>query len=345
VANNSYSTSPQFKIPVSAGSILLGLLGLFFLIGLFSGFYTVPVDSVAVVQRFGKHLETTDPGLRLKLPWGIDTATIVPLRRQLKLEFGFGTGGGTNAYQFSDQPEEERSMVTGDLNAANVEWVVQYHISDPEDYLFHFKDPIATLRDLSEAVMREVVGDRTVDEVLTFGRQEMSMAASVRLQGLVETLGLGVAINTVQLQDVKAPAEVQASFDEVNRAQQEKEQAINMANGEYNRQLPRSKGEAEQKISAATGYASKRINEAEGDANRFLAVLTEYKKAPEVTRRRVYLETMAEILPLVRNKVIIDDKAPQFLPMMQLPALKAGATATAPVSSDNRPSSFKSSRP
>jgi membrane protease subunit HflK len=319
----------QIKLDFSPAKILLGLAVLFVAAGIFSSFYTVPVDSVAVVQRFGRYLETTENGLHFKLPWGIDEATLVPTRRQLKMEFGFGTRGASNPYQYSDESQEEKSMVTGDLNAASVEWVVQYHIDDPKNYLFNFANTSATLRDISEAVMRDVVGDRTIDEVLTIGRAEMAVLAQTKMQKILSDLRMGVAINQVQMQDVKPPREVQSSFDEVNRAQQEKEQKINVANGDYNRVVPRAKGEAEQKISAAQGYATQRINEAEGDAQRFTALLTEYNKAPEVTRRRIYLETMNEVLPIVRNKVIVDEKAPQFLPMMQIPAIKNQPAAPA----------------
>jgi modulator of FtsH protease HflK len=202
---------------------------------------------------------------------------------------------------------------------AVVEWVVQYHIENARDYLFQFRDPGKTLRDLSESVMREVVGDRTIDEVLTVGRQEMEVRALERLQTSVNQLSMGVLIDQVQLRNVNPPPPVQASFDEVNRAQQEKEQMINQANGEYNRSVPRARGEAEQKISAADGYATKRVNEAEGDATRFVAQLSEYEKAPEVTRKRLYLETMREVLSTIPGKVILDDSAPQFLPFLSLP--------------------------
>ena len=303
---------------VNPQKVLLGLIGLIAFIGLFSSFYTVPTDSVAVVQRLGAYHDTAEPGLHFKLPFGIDTREIIPVRRQLKMEFGYATPGATNPYQASQEPEDEKSMVTGDLNAATVEWVVQYSISDPKEYLFDFEAPASTLRDMSEAVMREVVGDRTVDEVLTVGRQEAETSALERLQTIVHTLKMGLHIDQVQLLNVNPPSEVQSSFDEVNRAQQEKEQLIQQARGEYNKVVPRAKGEAEQKISAAQGYAAKRVNEAEGDAGRFIALLTEYKKAPEVTRKRIYLETMGEVLPDLPGKIILDDKAPQFLPMLQM---------------------------
>ncbi|WP_395716298.1 FtsH protease activity modulator HflK [Prosthecobacter sp.] len=308
------------RVSINARKILIGFAILFALVGIFSGIYQVPANSVAVVQRFGGYLRTAPPGLHFKLPWGIDSATIVEVQRQQKLEFGTATRGATNFYQYTDYDEQqkEKNMVTGDLNAVLVEWEVQYHVEDPVAYTFNFREPLATLRDLAEAVMREVVGDRTVDEVLTIGRQEMEQKALERLRGLVDGLKMGLRIDLIQLGNVNPPAMVKASFNEVNSAQQEKESAINQASGEYNRVVPRARGEAVQKISAAEGYAAKRINEAEGDATRFNALLTEYKKAPEVTKKRMYLETMGEILPTVPGKIILDEKASSFLPLLNL---------------------------
>jgi membrane protease subunit HflK len=209
-------------------------------------------------------------------------------------------------------------MLTGDLNMALVEWVVQYRIEDPKAFLFNVYEPEWTLRDAGETVMREVVGDRTIDEVLTIGRQDIEVETVARLSKLVEKYGLGIRVMQVQLQNVQPPKLVQSSFNEVNQAQQEKQQAINMANGEYNKAVPRAKGEAERKVSEAQGYALKRVNEARGDADRFSALFEEYKKAPEVLRQRVYLETMTEVLPQIERKVIIDEKARQVLPLLQL---------------------------
>ena len=298
----------------------MGAGALFLLIGAFSGVYQVPAESVAVVQRFGGYLKTENPGLHFKLPWGIDQITLVEILRQQKMEFGFGTRGATNPYQYADYHEQEgeKTMVTGDLNTALVEWVVQYHISDPVAYVFNFREPLPTLRDLSQAVMREVVGDRTVDEVLTIGRQEMETKCAERLRELVAALDMGVRIDQIQLGNINPPADVQASFSDVNRAKQEKESAINTASGNYYQIIPKARGEAEQKVKGAEGYASKRINEAEGDAARFKSVLAEYLKAPEVTKKRLYLETMGEVLALVPGKIILDDKASSFLPLMNL---------------------------
>src|SRR5213596_320362 len=280
--------------------------------------YTVQAESEGVVLRFGRFLKTVEPGLHFKLPFGIDHVTVLPTRRQLKLEFGFSTPGYTNVDQPAREGGDERSMVTGDLNAALVEWVVQYRIDDPKQYLFDVRNPGQTLRDLSEAAMREVIGDRTVDEVITIGRQDIEVAALARMQELAKRYMLGVRVDQVQLKNVNPPAEVQASFNEVNKAQQDRENAINIANGDYNQAVPRAKGEADQAIRGAEGYRFKRVNEAEGDVASFNAMLGEYVKAPEITRTRLYLETMGDVLPGMGPKIIIDDSMKQYLPILPL---------------------------
>ena len=295
--------------------------------GLFSMIYTVQAESQGIILRFGRYSKTVEPGLHFKFPFAIDQVQMVPIRRQLKQEFGFGTPGSSNPSQYTDRDnqEAERSMVTGDLNAATVEWIIQYRITDPRAYLFHFREPAETLRDLSESVMREMVGDRTVDEVITVGRQEIEGEALSRLQTIIATkrYQLGFVVDQVQLKNVNPPPPVQPSFNEVNQAQQEREKSINMANGEYNKAVPRARGEAQEKISTAEGYAVKRVNEAQGDALRFQALLTEYLKAPAVTHRRIYLEALGEVLPQLGPKIILDEEARQFLPLLQLnPAIK-----------------------
>jgi membrane protease subunit HflK len=294
------------------------IIAIFVLWFLLTGFTSIPADSVGVLTRFGRFVEVVQPGLRFKLPLGIDYIDIVPVQRQLKLEFGFSTPGGSNPNQYPDDADAERTIVTGDLNMALIEWIVQYRVEDPKQFRFHVFEPEWTLRDAGEAVMREVVGDRTIDEVLTIGRQDIENETLVRLQALVRRYGLGLSVMQVQLQNVHPPKAVQSSFNEVNQAQQEKQQAINLANGEYNKVVPRARGEALRKISAAEGYASKRVNEAKGDAERFNATLAEYIKAPEVTRQRLYLETMQEVLPLLSRKIILDEKAGQIFPLLQL---------------------------
>jgi len=291
-------------------------------IGLWTAYYTVPSDSVAVVQRFGKYLREVQPGLHFKIPIGIDKVSIVPVKRQLKQEFGFATPGATDPYQSSSDSTRETEMVTGDLNAALVEWVVQYRISDPVKFLFEVRQPSATLRYVSESVMREVVGDRTVDEVITIGRQEIESEALTKMQALSAKYAMGISIDQVQLKNINPPQPVQASFNEVNQAQQEKEKLINEARRDYNKVIPLAEGEKDQRIREADGYRLKRINEAEGDAARFSALLAEYAKAPEVTRRRIYIETLQDVLPAIRSKIIVDERTSGILPLLNLDALE-----------------------
>jgi modulator of FtsH protease HflK len=305
--------------PRTIGWGVLLLLGAIFV---WTGFYTIPAESEGVVLRFGRFVQMVPSGLHFKLPLGIDAVEVVPVKRQLKQEFGFGTPDASNLYQSTPESEweGEKAMVTGDLNAALVEWVVQYRIERPDDYLFNVRHADATLRDASESVMREVVGDRTVDEVITIGRQEIEDEALLKLQALVASYEMGLKIDQVQLKNVNPPTGVQASFNEVNQAQQEKESAINVANGEYNKAVPRARGQADQVVKSAEGYAQRRINEAQGDASSFNSQLAEYIKAPGVTRRRIYLETMTHVLPKVRGKVIVDDDAKGVLPLLNLRA-------------------------
>ena len=285
---------------------------------LMTSVYTVQAESEAVVLRFGKFLKTVEPGLHFKLPFGIDEVSILPTRRQLKLEFGFSTPGYTNPDQVADDDAEEKSMVTGDLNAALVEWVVQYRIDDPKQYLFDVRNPAQTLRDVSEAAMREVIGDRTVDEVITIGRQDIEIAALAKMQELSKRYKLGIRVDQVQLKNVNPPAEVQASFNEVNKAQQDRENMINIANGDYNEAVPKARGQADQVIRGAEGYQFKRVNEAQGDVASFNAMLEQYIKAPEITRTRLYLETMSAVLPQSGPKIIIDDSMRNLLPILPL---------------------------
>jgi membrane protease subunit HflK len=309
------------------GIIALVVLALVAL-GAWTAYYTVPSDSVAVVQRFGKYLKDVPPGLHFKLPMGIDMATIVPVKRQLKQEFGFITPGAIDPYQTPrngrTESLRETQMVTGDLNAALVEWVVQYRISEPAKFLFEVREPSETLRYVSESVMREVVGDRTVDEVITIGRQEIESEALTKMQALSTKYAMGISIDQVQLKNINPPQPVQESFNEVNQAQQEKEKLINEARRDYNKVIPLAEGEKDQRIREADGYRLKRINEAEGDAARFSALLAEYSKAPDVTRRRIYIETLQEIMPGIRSKIIVDEQTRGILPFLNLDAQTTG---------------------
>lgn len=322
-----YQTIHYFKslLPSGSSSGFL-ILTLTFLIGalLWTSLFTVPSDSVAVIQRFGKYTHEVPPGLHFKLPLGIDSATIVPVKRQLKQEFGFSTPGATDPYQTPRKFDSNREtqMVTGDLNAALVEWVVQYRISDPVKFLFEVREASETLRYVSESVMREVVGDRTVDEVITVGRQDIESEALVKMQELSTKYAMGISIDQVQLKNINPPTPVQESFNEVNQAQQEKEKLINEARRDYNKVIPLTLGEKDQRIREADGYRLKRINEAQGDASRFNALFAEFIKAPEVTKRRIYIETMQQILPSIHSKIIIDERTNNVLPLLNLDSNK-----------------------
>lgn len=304
---------------ISGRSVKLFIVGILILIFLWSSWFTISPEEVGVVQRFGRYVRTVDPGLNFKIPFGIETMTKVPVKRQLKEEFGFRTANADIRTQYVQGDfSDESLMLTGDLNAAQVEWIIQYRISDPYLFLFKVRAARQTLRDVTEAVMREVVGDRTVNEIITIGRQDIEISVMQELQEKVTQYETGIKIDQVILQDVNPPDEVKASFNEVNEAEQEKEKSINQARSEYNKVIPRARGEAEQKIEEAKGYAVERVNNALGEANRFDALYKEYIKAPEVTRQRMYLETMQDILSKVGKKLITDDKASGILPLFNM---------------------------
>lgn len=307
------------RIPRGGALLILGVAAALFLI--VTGYYQVEPDEVAVVQRFGKFVRTTGPGPHFKVPFGVERITKVPVQRQLKMEFGFRTARAAAQTSYASASPEtiaESQMLTGDLNVAVVEWIVQYRIKDPTSFLFRVRDVPETFRYMSEAAMRQVVGDHSVDEVLTIGREAIALQAKAELQRLCEMYGIGIEVQQLVLQDVNPPTPVKPAFNEVNQAIQEKERAINDAWAEYNKSVPKAKGEAEQAIRAAEGYSLERVNNAEGDAKRFEALQEEYRKAPAVTRRRIYLETLSAILPKVGRKLILDESARGILPLLQL---------------------------
>jgi modulator of FtsH protease HflK len=310
---------PPFTLPSMGRMRLVGGV-LAVVIFLLTGYYQVEPDEVGVVQRFGAFVRTTNPGPHLKIPFGVETVTKVPIQRQLKMEFGFRTLRAAAKSEFAPTTPEtlgESVMLTGDLNVAVVEWIVQFRIKDPQKYLFDVRDVPETFRYMSEAAMRQVVGDHSVDEVLTIGREEIAHQAKEELQRLCDMYGIGIEVQQLVLQDVNPPDPVKPAFNEVNQAIQEKERAINDAWAEYNKAVPKAKGEAEQAIRAAEGYALERVNNAEGDAKRFDAFYEEYRKAPAVTRKRIYLETMRDLMPKLGRKLILDDKAKGVLPLLQ----------------------------
>jgi len=297
---------------------IIGFAGLMALIfALLFGFTSVPANSIGVKTRFGAFSGTVQPGLAYAIPH-VDAITVVPTQRLLKLEFGFATPGATNLYQGDTDTDDTETMITGDLNTALVPWVVQYRITDPRLYLFGAREPEKTLRDLSESVMREVIGDRTVDEVLTIGRHDIETSALKRLADLCSEYDLGLQIQQVQLATVRPPPVVQAAFNEVNQAQQEKQTAMNQAWANYNDAVPNASGKAKERLKQAEAYAFRRINQAKGDTEKFSLLVAEYRKAPEITRRRLYLESMQEILPNLHRKIIIDESVKGILQTLSL---------------------------
>jgi modulator of FtsH protease HflK len=312
-----------------AGAAVLALVAL---VGALSCYYQVEPDEVGVIRRLGRYIGTSDPGPHFRIPFGIDRVQKVPVQRQLKMEFGFRTeaAGVQTAYRpATAELRKESLMLTGDLNVAVVEWIVQYKIKDPYAFLFKVRNVDETLRLLSEAAMRSVVGDHSVNEVLTTGRQKIATEAKQSLQHLADRYNAGVDVQQVVLQDVNPPDPVKPSFNEVNQAIQEKERAINEAQADLNRAIPRARGESEQMIRAAEGYAIERVNRAKGEAERFNAVYVEYRRSPDVTRRRLYLETVAEVLPRAGQKVIMDQTAKGMTPILRMPQVEQDVATTA----------------
>jgi len=285
----------------------------------FTSWFTIGAEEAGVILRLGKFNRTVNPGLHFKIPFGIEDVYKVPVQRQLKEEFGFRTlSAGIQSSYDSRSYSDESVMLTGDLNVAIVEWIVQYRIDDPYKYLFKVRNARSTLRDMTEASMREVIGDRSVAEILTIGRADVASTVQIELQKMANDYQTGLRIDQVVLQNVTPPDPVKPSFNEVNEAQQDREKLINQARSEYNKVIPRALGEAQQTIQEAEGYALNRINRAKGEASLFTAVFEEYNKAPDITRERIYLETMNQIIPKVGKKYIIDEGVSGILPLLNL---------------------------
>jgi membrane protease subunit HflK len=301
--------------------IVLILAGIIVLWGAFTSFYTVQPEERAVVKRFGRVIGITDPGLHFKLPLGVDSVQLVATERVLKQEFGFRSEEvtATQRTQFANQAfPSESLMLTGDLNIIQVEWVVQYRIADPIKFLYSMREPTSTLRDLSESVMRRVVGNRIGSDVLTVGRVEIANTAREEIQSAMDQYDNGIYVITVQLQDVVPPPRVQPAFNEVNEARQELERMINEANRQANQEIPRAEGTAKRVVSEAEGYATERVNRALGEAARFTAVLNEYQVYPEVTRARFYLEALNDILPRIGSVLVTQEGQVSPLPLLTL---------------------------
>jgi membrane protease subunit HflK len=324
------SGGPQ---PPKPRTVLLIVVGLLAVWGGLSVFYTVQPEERAVVKRFGSVVGIADPGLHFKLPFGVDSVQLVATERVLKQEFGFRTedaSGDRTRFETGRYPDESL-MLTGDLNIIQVEWVVQYRISDPVKFLYSMREPTQTLRDLSESVMRRVVGNRIGSDVLTVGRVDIANTARVEIQEAMDRYDDGIRVVTVQLQDVVPPERVQPAFNEVNEARQELERMVNEATRQANEAIPRAEGTAKRTIAEAEGYATRRVNAALGETSRFNAVLAEYRSVPEVTRSRLYLETLNQVLPKIGSVVVVQEGNVPPVPLLNLrdaQRLPAPASAT-----------------
>jgi membrane protease subunit HflK len=294
------------------------LLILVSLVIVWNSIFQVGTEEVGVITRLGRYSRTVEPGLNIKMPFA-ERVDKVPVERQQKLEFGFRSSNGSQQSEYSkDGVDNESLMLTGDLNLADVEWVVQYRISNAYNYLFKVRDPESTLRNISEAATRQVVGDRTVNEVLTIGRTEITVKLHELIQEICNEYSLGIKVEQVVLQDVNPPDPVKAAFNAVNEAQQEKETLINQAKSAYNKVIPKASGDAKATIQKAEGYAIERVNNAEGETARFNDLYREYIKAPEVTKKRIYLESMSSVLSKLGNVIITDQNGSNVLPLLQM---------------------------
>ena len=312
-----YPDRGKFKFPKANISILIGVILAF--VVLKSAFYTIQPNEVGVLLRLGKFVGTTKPGLHFKIPLGIDKVIPVKVAYIYKEEFGFRTRqpGVRTVYQEKSY-QDESLMLTGDLNVLDLEWIIQFKIKDPFLALFNIRDVHKTLRDLSESVMRKVVGDYSFGEVLTTKRLEINTKVQRSLQEILDSYGAGIQIVTVKLQDVNPPDPVKPAFNEVNEAKQEREKMINQAWEVYNKKIPQAKGEALKIVKEAEGYAQEVVNRAQGDAKRFLLLWSAYQKAKEVTLKRLYLEAIRETLKKAGKKYVVDQDQKGILPLLKL---------------------------
>ena len=305
------------KVKFPGGPLFIVLILIVALI--ITSVFTVKQNEVGIVQFFGRYVRTVDPGLNFKLPLGIEKVTKVNVREIQTEEFGFSTTEVQVRSRFRSGNENvsESLMLTGDLNVAVVPWIVQFRIENPYNFLFKVRDVRRLLRDMSEAAMRLVVGDRSVDEVIN-KRDEIAVEARGLLQAELDQAESGIHIVTIEMKKTSVPPPVQPSWNEVNQSEQEKEQMILQAKEDYNKAIPAARGEADRTIKAAEGYALNRVNRAKGDAARFVALYNEYTKAKDVTKRRLYLETIKQTFPKLGQKFIIDADQKNLLPLLNL---------------------------
>lgn len=307
------------KFNPQKGALPIVIAIVLLVIGVYSSVYEVDTEETGVVLRFGKFSSYSDPGLHFKLPMGIDRVYLVQTGRVLKEEFGFRTVTPDVRSTYSKRGLEEESLtLTGDLNVSDVEWIVQFQIADPYKFIFNIQNPVDTVRDISEAMVRKAIGNANVTQVLTTERAQLASDIESNLQLTLNQYDIGVRIVTVKFQDVTPPDPVKAAFNEVNESEQQKESLIFQAREQFNREVPRARGEAKKMLQEAEGYAVERINKAQGETNRFLALLEEYRKAPNVTRRRIHIETLEEVLPRLDEIYVMDERGSGLLPLLPL---------------------------
>jgi membrane protease subunit HflK len=315
---------PKKKFRATPALVILFFVLIIAAVSIGTSFFTVDATEQAVITRFGKYYTTMGSGLHYKIPFGIDKSYMVPVKVVQTEQFGFTNSSTSNKTSVN----KESTMLTGDLNIIDVEWIIQYRIVDPAAWLFNVQERTQTIRDISQSVINTLVGDRAILDVMGSARPEIETEALTTMNENFTSLGLGIKIIAVKLQNIVPPEGVQDSFEDVNRASQDMERYINEGKESYNSQIPLAQGEAQQTIQQAEGYATERINEAKGNVARFNSVYTEYKKAPKVTRERIYLETMQQVYTTKENQTLIDNKLDNIIPVNNLPTDTATSTAT-----------------
>ncbi len=307
------SQEESIEIPVLK-LIWIPLFALIVLLAM-STVYQIDAEEEGVVLRFGKHTETVAPGLHFKLPYPVDTVIKVPTRLVDVLEIGYRSSRpGVRGEGF----EHESSMLTGDLNIVLAGFDVQFSREDPTAFLFNVKDPVETLRDISQSVMREVMGDRASIPILTIGRAEIQMRARELIQQSTDQYGMGIRVNEVNLIFVSPPQQVQSAFNDLNKAEQDAVRFLEEASREYQEKVPRARGSAERLVLEAEGFQERRVRTARGDADRFESMLEAYLKSPEVTRQRLYFESIERQFPKLREIIVVDEEMPGLLPLLNL---------------------------
>lgn len=294
--------------------IILGLAA----ITAFSSIYVVDETENAVITRFGKYTKTEGPGLHTKLPFGIEKNYNVDIKTIRAEQFGFKTVKSGRNNEYRNNISEESEMLTGDLNIVDVEWVIQYKVVEPKSWLFNIYERQQTIRDISRSVINTLVGDRTIFDVMSADRSTIQNLAQEQMNNQFNSLGLGINVTTVQLQNVVPPSGVQEAFEDVNKASQDMKRLINEGKEAYNSEIPKAQGEADRQIQIAEGYAAERINMAKGDVARFNSVYEEYKRSPRVTKERIYLETMDSIFGSEKKPDLIDSELENLVPVKNL---------------------------